>query len=132
MPTFRVKNLSVTLPEVGERVQYCTLGYTRLYTPCCGDWYSGKVCFNRTTDPCGRWSPYVQDEPLTPVINPADEVATLELARTQLERALKAVEARGIELEQAMRPQTLEQAEALEQQLAEALKEVQAMKGKFK
>jgi predicted nucleic acid-binding Zn-ribbon protein len=59
-------------------------------------------------------------------------VTQLDLLRKALQEAMQAVEERGVQLQKQARPQTLDEAEKLEKELTDALKELQAMKKQMK
>jgi len=153
MPTFRLKNLNVSLADRADLVaqrtpQFCTLGTTTIWSPfCCRFWPSrfpptgcwnyptiidcghfiSEHCGPLTPDPCGPISPVVADTPDL-VGNPAVQLEQLDVLRAQLEQAMAAVDERGVQLQKQARPQTREEIDMLEEQLKAALEELQAMR----
>ncbi|MFO7680209.1 MAG: hypothetical protein R6X34_09175 [Chloroflexota bacterium] len=69
---------------------------------------------------------------MTPeIVKVVDNLEVLDLLRGQLEEALSVAKARGVEIEESMRPQTLKDVESLETELQAALDELRAMKKKM-
>jgi len=147
MPSYRIKNLNISLPDElkarTDLVQYCTLGNTRPWPIGCCNYWSYNVCpvttkpptpptdcwpfISKFDDLCGPPPSWVTAPP-----DPAGAVTQLDLLRKALQEAMQAVEERGVQLQKQARPQTLDEAEKLEKELTDALKELQAMKKQMK
>jgi hypothetical protein len=146
VPTFRVKNLSVSIGKQERIERLChyniscllpTWNFCKPYTPFC--FYT--PCRNPTcpgasiVEEC--FPTHVLPDPttvfqMTPeIVKVVDNLEVLDLLRGQLEEALSVAKARGVEIEESMRPQTLKDVESLETELQAALDELRAMKKKM-
>ncbi|MCB8980795.1 MAG: hypothetical protein H6657_25575 [Ardenticatenaceae bacterium] len=152
MRTFRVKDLTVGIGgqgTVAQTPQFCTIGTTAINTtPFCCYPYSclprsgcdfptrfPRTCWPITWfDTCTAFSPIVNiGDPLSPIVQPAlQDLDNINVMRDQLKQLLQQVEERGVQLEQAMQPQSLAEAEQLEEQLNAALEEIRSMKKNLK
>lgn len=153
--TFQFKNLMVNIgaskaEEFGGGAAYCALGAGYSYP--CGRFISpvihAEVC--RDTLQCGitpycGYTPYKTCErtvipdfenPYTPVVAQNTPVITdvnvLGVLKTDLNKALAEVERQEKILANAQTPQTLEEANMVEEELNMALQEVAAVKAKLK
>lgn len=133
MARFRVKDLMIhVLPSerVGDVEELCRwlTDFCRWPT-LCGGWFScgflspcGALTPCGAISPCGAVSPYV--DPGAGVIRPEE----LSVLKEQLRRTLAQIEEQEGALETKMGPRTLEEAEALEEKLKDALEELKAHK----
>jgi hypothetical protein len=144
---FKVKDLMIDVTSIELAKKTKDLGLCRFPTKWCGALLSrcpdNSLCLNRSvfcptdtlrcpgvTDGCGlNYSTCLDSrfflvdlEKL--VINPDD----INIVRDQMEQVLKAAEVRGTEVAENLRPQTMEQAEFLEQHLEAALDQIREMK----
>lgn len=154
MPSFKVKDLMVQIQGEGDaldaanQAQFC-LNTRQCFFPTLCRWNTLNCgfftpCFTftcpwRTRIPweicnfqsiCGGSSELPIDDPRTPVINPPIAIGggNLNLLREQLKQALAEVEAEARASDERLAPQTVDQVEALERKLTEALEELQARK----
>lgn len=157
MPTFRVKNLSVSIGKQERIERLChyniscllpTWNFCKPYTPFCVNTCNPLSCNGASVVPCAQLScpiisvdhcfpTHVLPDPttvfqMTPeIVKVVDNLEVLDLLRGQLEEALSVAKARGVEIEESMRPQTLKDVESLETELQAALDELRAMKKKM-
>lgn len=144
MARFRVRDLMIQVAQANPQLaclpihSFCHWFSCHWFTPC--HWHTPGGCWPLFTcpggsiicgplspDPCGVISPYVGD-PGEFVVQPED----LSVLKEQLKQALVNIERQERALEEADRPQTVEEAEALEEKLKEAIKELQVRKEELK
>jgi hypothetical protein len=156
VPIFRVKNLSVSIgkQEIGNVchiLNSCsppTWKFCQGYTTFCVNTCNPLSCNGASVVPCAQLScpiisidhclpTHVLPDPTTviqvtpEIIKMVENPDVLDLLRGQLEEALTVAKARGVEIEERMRPQTLQDVESLETELRAALEELRSMKKKM-
>jgi len=141
MRRFRVRDLMINvLPEEGVlRADCCqvrTAGFTLVLNPPCGPCTWGETCVPCSFNPCTGGvtplgpgcHPAVSRITKDHVVLPRGSPEELAILRDELRQALAQVEAQERVQSEAMRPQTLDEATALEEKLEGALEEVRARK----
>ena len=131
---FKIKDLMIKVVSEEEEVHGCspcTKTCSQACSDACSDWQTCVVSICECTWCTNSCGCSVQVSCGTTKLCKSRSVGSLADLKAELKNQLAAIEAEEERIEESAKPQTLEEAEALEAKLEEALEEVRNIKSKL-